>query len=168
MSDSLWPHGLQHARLPCPSPTPGVCSNSCPLSQWCHPNISSTVDPFSYCLQCCPASGSFPMSWLFASRGQSIGASASAPVLPTSIQGWFPLRLTGLIFCCLRDSQKSSTGPQFDSINSSALCLLYGPALTTTHDYWKDHIFDYIQDTSPLSDIWSETIFSHSVDCLPF
>ena len=95
MSDSLWPHGLQHARFPCPSPSPRVCSNSCPLSQWYHPTISSSVIPFSSCLQSFPASGSFPMSWLSASGGQSIGASASASVLPVNIQGWFPLGLTG-------------------------------------------------------------------------
>ena len=95
VSNSLWPHGLQHARLPCPSPTPGVCSNSCPLSQWCHPTISSSVIPLSSYPQSFPASGSFPMSWLFASGGQSIGASAS--VLPMNIQGWFSFGLTGLI-----------------------------------------------------------------------
>ena len=97
MSDSLWPHGLQHARLPCPSPTPGACSNSCPLSQWCHPTISSSVAPFSSHLRSFPASGTFPMSQFFASGGQSIGASASASVLPMNIQSWFPLGLTGLI-----------------------------------------------------------------------
>ena len=97
MSDSLQPHGLQHSRLPCPSPSLGACSNSCPLSQWYHSTILSSVGPFSFCLQSFPASGSFPMSWLFTLGGQSIGASASASVLPMSIQGWFPLRLTGLI-----------------------------------------------------------------------
>ena len=91
------PHGLQHARLPCPSPTPGACSNSCLLNQWCHPTISSFVVPFSSCLQSFPASGSFLMSQLFASCGQTIGASASASVLPMNIQHWFPLRLTGLL-----------------------------------------------------------------------
>ena len=96
VSDSLQPRGLQHARLPCPSLSPGVCSNSCPLSQWCYLTISSSVTPFSFCLQFFPASGSFPMSWLFTS-GQSIGASASALVLSMNIQSWFPLRLTGLI-----------------------------------------------------------------------
>ena len=94
---SLWPHGLQHARLPCSSPTPGACSNSCPLSWWCHPTILSSVIPFSSCFQSFPASGSFPMSQLFISGGQSIGASASASVLPMCIQGWFSLGLTGLI-----------------------------------------------------------------------
>ena len=82
MSNSLWPHGLQHARLPCPSPTPGACSSSCPLSWWCHPTISSFVIPFSSHLQSFPASGSFPMSQFFASGNQSIGASASTSVLP--------------------------------------------------------------------------------------
>ena len=97
MSNSLWPHELQHARLPCPSPTPGACSNSCPSSQWCHPNISSSVMPFSSCLQSFPASGSFPMSQFFTSGGQSIGVSASVSVLPTNIQDWFPLGWTGWI-----------------------------------------------------------------------
>ena len=97
VSNSLQPHGLQHARLPCPSPTPGACSNSCPLSQWCHPTISSSVIPFPSCLQSCPESGSFLMSQLFASGGQSIGASASASVLPMNIQEWFLLGWTGWI-----------------------------------------------------------------------
>ena len=88
-------HGLQHGRPPCPSPTPGVYSNSCPLSQWCHPTISSSVVPFSSCLQSFPASGSFQMSQLFASGGQSIGVSASASVLPMNIPDWFPLGWTG-------------------------------------------------------------------------
>jgi len=94
---TLWPHGLQHTRPPCPSPTPRACSNSCPSSQWCHPTISSSVIPFSSCLQSFPASGSFPMNWLFISGGQSTGVSASASVLPVSIQDWFPLGLTSLI-----------------------------------------------------------------------
>ena len=94
VSDSLWPHGLQHARLPCPSPTPRAYSNSWPLSQWCHPTISSSVVPFSSCLQSFPASGSFPMSQFFASGGQSIGVSASALVFSMN---WFPLGLTGWI-----------------------------------------------------------------------
>ena len=95
---TLWePHGLQHARLPCPSPTPRACSNSCPSSQWCHPAISSSVVPFFSCLQSFPASGSFPVNQFFASGGQSIGASASTSVLPMNIQHWFPLGMTGLI-----------------------------------------------------------------------
>ena len=97
VSSSLWPHGLQHSRLPCPSPSPGVCSNSSSLSWWCHPTISSSVAPFSSCPQSFPASVSFPVSWLFTSGGQSIGASASASVLPMNIQDWFPLGWTGWI-----------------------------------------------------------------------
>ena len=97
MSDSLRPHGLQHARLPCSSPTPGVYSNSCPSSWWCHPAISSSVVPFSTHLQSFPASGSFQMSQFFTSGGQRIGVSASASVLPINIQDWFPLGLIGLI-----------------------------------------------------------------------
>ena len=96
VSDSSWPHGLQHARLPCPSPSSGVCPSSCPLNRWCHPTISSSVT-LSFCLQSFPASGSFSMSQLFTSGGQNIGASALASVLPKRIQGWFPLGFTGLI-----------------------------------------------------------------------
>ena len=97
MSDSLWFHRLQLARPPCPPPTPRVCSNSCPLSRWCHPAISSSVVPFSSLLQSFPASGFFPMSQLFASGGQSIGVSASASVLPMNTQDWSPLGWTGWI-----------------------------------------------------------------------
>ena len=97
VSNSLQPHGLQHARLPCPSPTPGAYSNLSPLSQWCHPTILSSVICFSSCLQCSLASGSFPMNHLFASCGQSIRASASASVLPMNIQDWFTLVLTSWI-----------------------------------------------------------------------
>ena len=97
MSDSLRPHGLQHARPPCPSPTPRVYSNSGPLSQRCHPTISSSIGPFSSCLQCFPASGSFPVSQFFTSGGQSIGVSALASVLPMNIQDWFPLGWTDWI-----------------------------------------------------------------------
>ena len=97
VSNSLRPYGLQHARLPCPSPTPGAYSNSYPLSRWCHPTTSSSVVPFSSCLQSFPASGSFQMNQLFAWGGQSIGASASTSVLPMNIQGWSPLGWTGWI-----------------------------------------------------------------------
>ena len=97
MSKSLQPHGLQHARFPCPSLSPRTCSNSCPLGLWCHPNISSSVTPFSFCPQSFPASGSFPMSQLFASDSRNIGVSALASVPPMNIQDWFPLQLTGLI-----------------------------------------------------------------------
>ena len=97
MSNSLWLRGLQHVRLPCPSPTSGAYSNSCPSSQWCHPTISSSVIPFSSRLQCFPATGSFPMSQFFSSGGQSIRVLASASVLPMNIQDWFPLGWTGWI-----------------------------------------------------------------------
>ena len=95
---TLWFHRLQHARPPYPSPTPRACSNSCPLSQWCHPTISSSVIPFCSCLRSFPASGSFLVSQFFASGGLSIGVSASTSVLPMNIQDWFPLGLTGLQF----------------------------------------------------------------------
>ena len=97
LSNSVLSHWLKHARLHCPSPTPGACSNSGPSSRWCHPTISPSVLPFSFCLQSFPASGSFPMSQFFTSGDQSIGASASASVIPKKTQGWFPLGLTGLI-----------------------------------------------------------------------
>ena len=113
-------HELQHARLPCPSPTSGACSNSCPLSRWCHPTIISSVVPFSSCLQSFPASGSSPVSQFFTSGGQSIGASASAPVLPVHIQDWFPLGMTGL-----------------SSLQSKGLSRVFN---TTVH--WKNHSFD--------------------------
>ena len=142
VSNSLRPHRLQHARLPCLSPTPGACSNSCPWSQWCHPTISSSVVPFYSCLLSFPASGSFPVSQLFTSGGQSIEVSASASVLPMNIQTDF--LQNGLVGspCSPRDSQESCLTPQFKSIDSSALSLLYGPTLTFIHDYWKSHSFD--------------------------
>ena len=142
VSDSLRPHWQQHSRFPCPSPTPGNCSNSCPSSWWCRPTISSSVIPFSSCLQSFPASGSFPMKQFFTLDSQSIGVSASASVLPMNIQDWFPLGLVGSSYSP-RDSQESSPTPQFKSINSSALSFLYSPTLTSIHDYWKNHNFDW-------------------------
>ena len=96
-SNTLWPHGLQHTRLPCPSPNPRACLDSYPLSWWCHPTISSSIVPFSSCLHSFPGSESFPVNWFFASGDQSIGASVSASILPMNIQDWFPLGLTDLI-----------------------------------------------------------------------
>ena len=139
VSNSLLPHGLQHPRLPCPSPTSRVYPNSCPSSRWCHPTISSSVIPFSSCLQSFPASGSFPRSQFFSSGGQSIGVLASAWVLPKNIQEWFLLGLTSLISFSSRDSQESSTTPQFKSINSSALSFLYTSTLTSIQYYWKNY-----------------------------
>ena len=144
MSDSLPPHGLQHARLPCPSPTPGVYTNSCPLSWWCRPTISSSVVPFSSCLQSFPASGSFLKGWLFTLSGQRITASTSASVLPMNIQDSFPLGSTGLIL------QSKGLSRVFSSTTVQkhqffALSFLYGPTLTSIHAYWKNHSFDYTE-----------------------
>ena len=132
VSNSVWTCGLQHARLTCPSLSPGVCSNSCPLSWWYHPAISS-LSPFSPLPSIFTSNSSFPMIQLFASGGQNIGASASASVLPMNIQGWFPLGLTGS--CYPRDSQESSPTPQFKSNNSLMLSVfivqLSHPYMTT-------------------------------------
>ena len=132
MYDSLWPHELQYTRLPCPSPTPGAYSNSCPLSRWWHPTISSSVIPFSSCLQSFPASGSFPMSQFFASGGQSTGASASPSVLPMNIQDWFPLGMTGLISL---QSKGLSTVFSNTTVQKHQFfdTQLYGPTLTSIH-----------------------------------
>ena len=140
MSNSLQPHGLQHVRPLCPSSSSEVCPSSCPLNQWYHPAISSSDMLFSFCPQSFPASGTFPMSQLFADDWNT-GASVS--ILPMSIQGWFPLRLTDLLSLLSKDSQESSLAPQLKGINSLVLCLLYGPALTTVCDHWEDHSLDY-------------------------
>ena len=146
MSNSLWPHGLQLARPPCPSPTPRIDSDSCPLSLWCHPTISSSVVPFSSHLQSFPESGSFQMSQFFASGDQSIRVSALASVLPMNIQDWCLLGWTGWISLqskgLSRVFSKKTFEPRFKSINSSALSFLYSPTLTFIHDYWKNHSFD--------------------------
>ena len=141
VSNSLWPHGVQHARLPCPSPTPGAYSNSCPLSWWCQPAISSSVIPFSSHLQSFPVSGSFPMNQFFALGGQSIGVSASASVLPMNVQDWFPLGLTGWISLQSKGFSRafSNTTVQKHQFFSTQL---YSPTLTSIHDYWKNHSFD--------------------------
>ena len=119
MSNSLWPHGLQHSRLPCPSPTPGAYSDSCPLSWWCRPTISSSVVPFTSHLQSFPASGSFHMSQFFASGGQSIGVSPSTSVLPMNIQDWFPLGWTGWI-----------------ALQSKGLSRVFSKARVQTHQFF--------------------------------
>ena len=116
---------------------PGVYTNSCPLSRWCHPTVSSSVIPFSSCPQSFPASGSFQMSQLLATSGLSIGVSASTSVLPMNTQDWSPLGWTGWISCSPRDSQESSPTPQFKSINSLVLSFLYSPTLISIHDNWK-------------------------------
>ena len=138
MSNSLRPHGLQHARPPCPSPTPRVYSDSCPLSRWCHPTISSSVIPFPSRLQSFPASGSFPVSQFFASGGQSCGVSASASVLPMNIQGWFPLGWTGWISLQSKELSRVFSNTTVQDTNSLALSFLYNPTLTSIHNYWKN------------------------------
>ena len=144
VSNFLWPHGLQHTRLPCTLLSPGVCSNSCPLSQLCHPNISSSVIPFTSCLQYFPASGSFPMTWLFASGGQRIGASVSASVLSMSSQSWLPLGLTGFISLQSKGlsrvfSNTTVQKHQFFSIHHSL------QSNSHIHTWlWKNHSFENI------------------------
>ena len=140
VSDSLRPYGLQHARLPCPSPTHRACSKSCPSSWWCHPTISSSVIPFSSCFQSFPASGSFPVSQFFTSGGQSVGASAS--VLPTNSQDWFPLGWTGWISLQSMGLSRvfSNTTVQRHQFFGTQISL--SPTLTSIHDYWKNHSLD--------------------------
>ena len=145
MSNSLRPHGVQHPRLPFPSPVPGACSNSCPSNQWCHPTISSSVVPFSSHLQSFTASGFFPVSQFFTSGRQSIGVSASAwsslfqwIVRTDFLSDW----LVGSP-CSPRDSLESSPTSQFKSINSSVFSFLYSPTLTSIHDYWKNQFTKY-------------------------
>ena len=142
MSDSLWPHGLQHARLPCPSLSPGVCSSSCPMSQWWHPTISSSVVPFSSCPQSLPASVisnesvlciRWPKYWNFSF---SISPSNEYP-------GLISFRIDLFDLLAVQGTLKSSPAPQFKSISSLALSLLYGPTLISVHDYWKNHSFLY-------------------------
>ena len=150
--NSLWPNGLQHTWLPCPSSQ--ACPDSCPLSQWCHPIILSSVVPFSSCLQFFPASGSFPVSLPFISGGQSIGVSASVSALPMNIQDWLPLGLTGWISLQSKGlSRVFSNTTQFEGINSSVLRFLYSPTLTSIHDYGKNHSFDYM-------DLWRQSNLS--------
>ena len=141
MTDSLGPHGLQHSRLPCPSLSPGVHSNSCPLSQWCHPTISSSVAPFSFS-QSFPASGSFPMSQLFTSGGQSIGASTSASVLPMNIQDWFPLGLAGLISLQSKGLSRVFSNTTVQKHQFFCAELSSQSNSTSIHDHWKNHSLD--------------------------
>ena len=143
VSKSLLPHGLQHARLPCPSPTPRACSHSCPLSWWCHSTISSSFVSFSPCLQSFPASGSFLRSQFYTSGGQIIGVSASASVLPMNKYSEpISFKMAGLDLLADLGTEESSPIPQSKSIYSLAISFLYGPILTSVHDYWKNHNFD--------------------------
>ena len=132
VSDFLWPHESQHAWLPCPSPTPKVYSNSCPLSRWCHPTISSSVIPFSSCPQTLPASGSFPMSQLVPWGGQNIGASASASVLPMNTQDWSPLGWTGWI-----------------SLQSKGLSRVFSNTIVQKHQFFQRSDFFTVQLSHP-------------------
>ena len=137
VSNSLWPHGLQHARPPCPSPTPGVYLNLCPLSWWCHPTISSSVVSFSSCPQSFPESGKilhimWPKYW-------SLSFSIS---LSKEYSGLVSFRIDWLDLLAVRDSQESSPTLQFKSINFLVFSFLYSPTLTSIHDYWKNHSFD--------------------------
>ena len=172
MVDSWQPHGLQHAWLPCLG-SPMDCSTPDFHVLHCLPEfaqihvhrvgdtiqLSQPVTPFSFCLQSFPASGSFPMSWLFASRDQSIGTSALESVILMNIQGWYPLGLTGLISLQSKGpSRVFSSALQFKSINSSALSLTYGPALASIPDYWKNHSFDYL-DLCQKNDVSTLTVY---------
>ena len=139
MSDSLWPQESQHARPPCWSPTPGVHSNSCPLRQWCHPAISSSVIPFSSCPQSHPASGSFPMSQFFSWGGQSIGVSALASVLPMNTQDWSPLGWTGWISLQSKGLSRVFSNTAIQKHQSLAPSCLHSPTFTSIHDHWKNH-----------------------------
>ena len=144
MSDSLRSHELQHARPTCPSTTPRIHPNPCPLSWWCHPTISPSVVPCSSCPQSLPASGSFPMSQLFTWGGQSIGVSALASVPPMNTQGWSPLGWTGWISLQSKGLSRVFSKTTFKCINSSAFSFLHSPTLTSIHDHWKNHSLDYM------------------------
>ena len=134
--------GWQHARLSCPSPTPRACSNSCASCRWCHATVSSSVVPFSSCLQSFPASGSFPMSQFFPSGGQSIGVSASASFLPMNIQDWFPLGWTGWISLQFKGLSRVFFNTTVQKHQFSGAHFLYSPTLISIHDSWKNHSFN--------------------------
>ena len=142
MFNSWQSHEPQHTRPPCPSPTLRIHPNWCPLSWWCHPTFSSSLICFSSCPQSIPASGSFQMSQLFTSGGQSIGVSASKSVLPMKTQDWSPLGWTGWISLQSKGLSRVFSNIEFKSINSSVLSLLYSPTLLSIHDHWKNHSLD--------------------------
>ena len=150
VSKSLRPHELKHARPPCPSPSPSVCLHSCSLHQWCHPAISSSDVLFSFCPESFPASGTFPVSCLFTSDDQNTEASASVSVLPVNIQGWSPLRLTGLISLL-------STGLSrvFSSTTVWRHQCFDSPALTTVCDHWEYHSLDYMNFVGRVMSLFS-------------
>ena len=139
---TLQPHEPQHARPPCPSPTPGVHPNPCPSSRWCHPTVSSSVVLFSSCPQSFPASGSFQMSQLFTAGGQSIGVSASTSVLPMNTQDWSPLGWTGWIFLQSKGLLRVFSNTTVQKHQFFSTQLFYSPTLTSIHDHWKNHSLD--------------------------
>ena len=138
---TLQPHGVQHTRLPCPSPTPRSCSNSCPWTRWHHPTISSSVVHFSSCLQSFPESGSFPVSQFLPSGGQSIRVSAAASVLPMNIQDWFSPGWTGLISSQPKGLSRVFSITTVQKHQFFSAQLLYGLTLTSIHDYWKTKLW---------------------------
>ena len=156
MSNSLWAQGLQQARPPCLSLSPKICPSSCPLHQWCQQAISSSDTLFSFCPQSCPATGTFPMSQLCTSGDQNTGISASASVLLMSIQGWFPIRLTGLISLLSKGLSGVFSSTTVRRHQFLVLCLLYRIGITTVRDHWEDHRLDLCQQ----SDIFA---FQHTV-----
>ena len=153
MSYSLWPYRLQHLRLLCPSQSPGICSNSCPLSQWCYLTISFSVIPCSFCLQSFPASGFFPSEKALHIRWSKYW-SFSFNISPSNVySGLISFRIDGLISLLSKDSQESSPSPQFKSISSLAPSFLYGLTLTSIHDYWKNlawTIWTFVRKMMPL------------------
>ena len=144
MSNSLRPHGLQHARPHCPLPSPGVCPSSCPLHQWCQLAISSSDALFSFCPQSFPAPGTFPMSRLFTSDDHNTGASFSASVLPTIIQGWFPLRLTGLISLLSKGLSGVFSSTTVWRYKFFGVLHSLWSSSQNQRDHWEDHSLDYM------------------------
>ena len=163
MSDSLQPHGLQHTRVCCSSPTPGAWANSCPSSWWFNPTFSSSVILFSFCLQSFPITGCFLMSLFFTSVGQSIGGSISALVLPMNIQDWFPLGWPGGSPCSPRHSQQTCPTPEFKTISCSSLTILYGATVTSIHDNWKNHSFDYTEIFSKVMSLLLKNLYRFDI-----
>ena len=144
MSSSLRPHGLQHARPSCLSPSLELCPSSRPLHQWCNQTISTTDTLLSFCSQSFPASGTFPKSWLFTLDDQNTGASASASVLSVNVQGWSPLRLTGLITLLSKGLSEVFSSTTVQRHQLIGILPSYGPALITVHDHWEDHSLYYM------------------------
>ena len=160
-TNSLQAHGLQPTRFPCLSPSPRAYSNSCPLSQWCHPTISSSVVPFSSCLLSLLSSGSFPTSQLFPSGGQSIRASASASAFPVNIQGWYPLGLTGLISLLSKGLSKVFSNITFQKHQFFGTQPSLWSNFHIVHDCWEDHEFDYM-------DLCQQSDLCFLLHCLSF